>query len=110
MKTLVNLDNCLPDYFSGHSNRVLVAYYDKNTTIKDILEQIESDANNQDIDGEFCGFSWCEFKRALKQSKLDNKDIMENPYMPDCDFEFCDNDKNQDWDNYPVAFFTIEGE
>jgi len=53
MKQLVNLDNCLSDFFQGHKNLVLVASYDKNTTIEDVLNQLEQDINNQDVDSEY---------------------------------------------------------
>ena len=49
MKILIYLDACLPDYFNGHHNHVLIAYYDKTTTISDIFEQLENDTNNQEL-------------------------------------------------------------
>jgi len=104
MKTLINLDNCLPDYFQGHHNRVMVAYYDAETTIGDVLNQIEDDVINSEISEEFDGFSWGDVEKAMTQAKEENKDNLENKYMPDCDFIFSEDNEN---DCFPVAYFTL---
>ena len=105
MKQLINIDNCLPDYFSGFHNQVFVAYYDKNTTIQDILEQIENEANNSEIDLEYSGFNWDQFNLAMSEAKENNKDNLQNKYMPDCDFEFSEDNEN---DEFPVAYFSLD--
>ena len=105
MKQLVNLDNCLPDFFNGHKNAVLVAYYDKNTTINDVLDQLKQDINGQDIDPEWSGYSFDDFDQALAECRKENFQRLELPYMLDCDFEFSEENEN---DNFPVAYFTVE--
>ena len=101
MKALINIDNCLPDYFRGHHNTVLIAYYDKNTTIGNILDDLESDSNDNVENPE--GFTWGEFDKALKVAREEND--LDKVYMPDCDFEFSED--NED-DVFPIAYFTLE--
>lgn len=104
MKQLVNLDNCLPDFFNGHENAVLIAYYDKSTTIEDVLNQLEDDVNNQDIDLEWSGYSYEEFDQAMLKCRNENSEKLNSLYMPDTEFEFSE---ENDIDNYPVAYFTV---
>ena len=104
MKILKNLDNCLPDYFQGHKNAVLVAYYDKNTTIEDVLNQLKQDINGQDIDPEWSGYSFDDFDQALAKARKDNFAYLANLYSPDCEFEFSEEDNDNE---YPVAYFTL---
>lgn len=109
MKQLINLDNCYSDYFSGHHNRVLVASYDKHTTVSEILEQIESDSWHSEIIKEYDGFSLSEFNKAMILAYDNNFDNLKNLYMPDCDYSFDESDSDYlgDGEDGCTAYFTI---
>ena len=109
MKRLINIDNCHPDYFGGHHNRVLVAYYDKHTTVSEVLEEIEQDVNNQEITKEYCNFSYSDFKKALVIAYDENFEVLKKQYMPDCEYSYDESDPDYLGDDLEgcCAFFTI---
>lgn len=104
MKELVFLDYCHPDYFQGHSNLVLIAFPDKYTTIGETLNQIEEYANSQEIDPEFCGYSYDDLDAALKRARAEHD--LDKAVLPNTDVDF---DTVED-EEYPVAYFTLEEE
>jgi len=111
MQNLINLDNCHSDYFRGYHKTVFIAFYDKHTTILDILDQVELDANNY---CDFQGFKYSDFKKAMLLSRHDNRDVLQNAYMPNCDFSFSENDSDYIGDENiefsPIAYFSIESD
>ena len=81
MKKIVWLDTCFPDYFNGHGGQVFSVPVDGNTTVGEVIEGIESDANNGDIQD--C--TWDEFDIAIKNYKEENTDTMRDRCFPDVD-------------------------
>ena len=101
---LVLLDCCLPDYFRGHHNRVLVCYPTNETTVMECLEELESDANSQEITKEFCGFDYADLEKAFIRFQTDNKTVLAKACFPS--LESIPESESDDFESV-AAYFTI---
>ena len=101
---LILLDCCQSDYFRGHSNRTLVAYPTNETTVKEIVDDLLSDANSGELEKEFCNYSWDDLDKAVERFLTEHKEILNKPIFPD--LEPIPEDDNDDWESC-IAYFTV---
>jgi hypothetical protein len=79
---VTHIDTCLSSYLQDHHNRdgelLLGVYVDGNTTIGDILRDLESEFNQMFLeDGERGGFNGDKASAAIAKLKEDNKDRLD---------------------------------
>jgi hypothetical protein len=106
----------LNDYFGGTSGVWINIYLDNKTTVKDIIDQLESEINaiydHIEYVAEYHGFSKdpeSTIDMELQKIKEENKDKMDIIYMPDLEFDFdTESQDNLDMREYPVLILTIE--
>lgn len=110
---LINHGIMLPDYFQGTSGISLYVEIDQNTTIADMILELDNNINLFWDHIEYVA-SIYEFPQDLLEPKIEqliqdlkssNKEHLNNFVAPDLDFT-C-NDQNCD-DIYPVLIFSIE--
>lgn len=70
MKLFKHLDTCTPDFFQGHGGYVWAVPVDKDTTIKDLIEGIESDFGWTDSGDYDHGFTEKEYDGAISDLKI----------------------------------------
>jgi hypothetical protein len=106
----------LNDYFGGTSGVWINIYLDNKTTVKDIIDQLESEINaiydHIEYVAEYHGFSK-DLESAIdmefQKIKEENKDKMDIIYMPDLEFDFdTESQDGLDMREYPVLILTIE--
>jgi hypothetical protein len=104
------------DYFGGTSGVWINIYLDKKTTVKDIIDQLESEINAiyDHIEyvaeyNEFTGDLNAAIDKEIKAIKEENKGKMDKIHAPDLEFNF-DTESQDDLDfmEYPVLILTIE--
>ena len=100
---LVLLDCCHSDYFRGHKNLTLIAHVTNETTVAEVIDQIVSDANDQELNPVYCGFDADDLERAVVKIKDDNKEKLHAACFPDLP------DYGED-DETTIAFFTVTNE
>lgn len=49
---LIYLDTCQPDYFQGFGGTTLIAFHHKGQTIREMIEDLNRNANNESHDSE----------------------------------------------------------
>jgi hypothetical protein len=104
------------DYFGGTSGVWINIYLDNTTTVKDIIDQLESEINAiydhieyvTENNG-FTGDLESAIDMELQKIKEENKDKMDMIHMPGLEFDF-DTESQDDLDfmEYPVLILTIE--
>ena len=100
---LVLLDVCLSDYFQGHSNMTFCVEVTSDTTLSDILEEIESDC--QEIN-DHSGFTYHDYYSAIQKFIKDSHDLSKKF---DDTLEYSNDDySNDDLDLESIyAYFSI---
>ena len=115
--TIEERGTMLSDYFCGTPGIMLPLSIDKNTTVNEVLSQLEDEINQvlEHIEGtaQYHGFpvdtlEYCIDEQMAKMSdyvRINGK--TDQIYNPDLDFTFSDIEED-DFEEYPVAIFTIE--
>lgn len=106
----------LNDYFGGTSGVWINIYLDNKTTVRQIIEQLESEVNmlwdHIEYTAEYNGFSGdldSAINAEIQAIKDENKDKLDKIYMPDLDYCFADMEQDDlDSTEYPVLILTIE--
>lgn len=100
-------------YFSGTSGVWINISLDKNTTVKEIIEQLESEINQtwENIEfsaeaNEFEGDLESSIEEELKKIREENKDKMDQVHNPDLEFSF--EEEFDEYTDFPVLILTIE--
>ncbi len=99
------LDVCLPDYFQGYSGKfnTVIAFVDNKTTVKEVLNDIVYNTNNEDREESF----WNAFDSAIGNArKTLNLDAIAFPDLSDCECT----DRENHYCESVIAYFTIERE
>jgi len=102
-KKIMYLDSCMPDYFQGFSGTTLIAFYYPKITIKDVLDSLLLNANNESHDQEIY--------QALHNyiSEIKENYIESDPFSPSLDKLYkadLDNEDNED-NEFPVIYFGV---
>ena len=99
------------DYFHGTNGVWLNTYPDKKSTIGEQILQLENEINavweHIEYTAEYHGFDGNlgdEIERLLSELKENNKDVMDEIFNPDLDYDYEDMETGE----FPVAIWTIE--
>ena len=104
----------LSDYFGGTTGVMLPVQVDQNTTVSEVLEELESEINavwdHIQYTAEYHGFTG-DLDKAIEYELLKMRKYIasnksgSNVFDSDLDYSFSDDD---DCAEYPVCIFTIE--
>ena len=113
--TIEERGTMLSDYFCGTPGIMLPLSIDKNTTVNEVLSQLEDEINQvwEHIEGtaQYHGFpvdtlEYCiDEQIAIMSDYVMTKGSGDKPYNADLDFTFSDIGEDEET---PVAIFTIE--
>lgn len=51
-KEIIYLDSCQPDYFQGFSGRTFISFHHRGQSIREALDDLMINAQNEDLDAE----------------------------------------------------------